>query len=81
MADAGIRGDENPFSPEKAYAVYLNNMEEAARLREEIRQDMASDGVSERELLLKTVSALGKLTDNTILEKIVRRSLEERDSR
>ena len=44
--------------------------------------DPAGDGERRafgRELLLKAAEALGRLTDNTILQRIVRKALEARD--
>jgi hypothetical protein len=70
---------QNPFSPEKAWLTYRENMTEAARLRDEIRQATESGEGNERETLLKATEALGRLTDNTILKRIVRKALEERD--
>ena len=50
----------------------------ARPLRAEIRQGLA-EGADERELLLKGAEALGRLTDNTILKRVVQKGLEERD--
>lgn len=69
----------NPFSREKAYAVFLENMRGAARLREEIRQKKEEPGTDDRELLLKYAEMLGRLTDNTILEGMIRKALESRE--
>ena len=70
--------EQNPFSREKAWQTYQENMRSARRLREEIRLGTES-GENDRELLLRAVEALGFLTDNTILARIVRRSLEGRE--
>ena len=71
---------QNPFSPERAYLTFQTNMEEAARLRDEVLRERETGEASDREMLLKAVDALGKATDNTILEKVIRRALEARDS-
>ena len=70
--------DQDPFSMERAWETFQENMREARRLREEIRQGQA-DGENERELLLKAAEALGWLTDNTILKRVVQKGLEARD--
>ena len=70
--------DQDPFSMERAWETFQENMREARRLREEIRQGQA-DGENERELLLKAAEALGRLTDNTILKRVVQKGLEARD--
>ena len=70
--------DQDPFSMERAWETFQENMREARRLREEIRQGQA-DGGNERELLLKAAEALGRLTDNTILKRVVQKGLEARD--
>lgn len=69
----------NPFSREKAWLTYQENMTRAAALREEIRQGQADGSLSERELLFRAAEALGRLTDNTILARIVRGAVEARD--
>lgn len=69
----------NPFSPEKAYMDYLKNMSEAERLRDEVDRAMEAGGADERELLLKATQALGYLTDNSVVYKVVRKALEGRD--
>ncbi len=71
-------GDQDPFSMERAWETFQENMHEARRLREEIRQGQA-DGAGERELLLKAAEALGRLTDNTVLKRVVQKGLEARD--
>ena len=71
---------QNPFSREQAWMTFQKNMSEAARLQEEIRQGAEDGSASERELLLKASEALGRLTDNTILKRIVEKALEARDS-
>lgn len=68
-----------PFSMEKAYQTYRDNMSEAARLKDEIENEKREGTGTDRELLLKTVEALGRLTDNTILKRIVEKSLRERE--
>jgi len=70
---------QNPFSREKAYAVFRENLENAARLREEIRQDRETPGTDDRQILLRYAEMLGRLTDNTILADVIRRALEARD--
>ena len=70
---------QNPFSREKAWMTFQENMETAARLRDEVLQERAEGSVPERELLLKAVDALGRLTDNTILLRVVQKGLESRD--
>lgn len=71
--------DQDPFSMERAYAAFEENMRAARRLREEICQGQEK-GAPERELLLKGAEALGRLTDNTILRRIVQKGLEARDA-
>ena len=71
--------DQDPFSMERAYATFEENMRTARRLREEIRQGREK-GEPDRELLLKGAEALGRLTDNTILRRIVQKGLEARDA-
>ena len=71
--------DQDPFSMERAYATFEENMRTARRLREEIRQGRKK-GAPEREMLLKGAEALGRLTDNTILRRIVQKGLEARDA-
>ena len=72
---------QNPFSREKAWVTFRENMAEAARLRREIREAQASDSASDRELLLKAAEALGRLTDNTILLPLVEEALKARDGK
>ena len=69
---------QNPFSREKAWVTFQDNMEAARRLQEEIRQGRETGTVSDRELVLKAAEALGRLTDNTILLPVVRKALEAR---
>ena len=69
---------QNPFSREKAWVTFQDNMEAARRLQEEIRQDRETGTASDRELVLKAAEALGRLTDNTILLPVVRKALEAR---
>ena len=71
---------QNPFSRERAWLTFQENMREAARLREEVRQGKETGQESDRELLLKATEALGRLTDNTILLKVVQRALEAREN-
>jgi|GEM_PF-5321374 len=68
-----------PFSPEKAYLTFRDNMDTSRRLMAEIKEGQAA-GESDRVLLLKAVDALGRLTDNTILLPVIRRHLEARDN-
>ena len=70
---------QNPVRREKAWMTFQENMETAARLRNEVLQERAEGSVPERELLLKAVDALGRLTDNTILLRVVQKGLESRD--
>ncbi len=70
---------QNPFSREKAWITFQENMRESARLRESIRKGMESGNVPERELVIQASDALGRLTDNTILKKVVQKALEARD--
>ena len=72
---------QDPFSPEKAWLTFQENMDKARRLREEIRQDLEAGGKTDRELILKATEALGMLTDNTVIARVVRRALEERDAK
>ena len=69
---------QNPFSREKAWVTFQDNMEAARRLQEEIRQARETGTASDRELVLKAAEALGRLTDNTILLPVVRKALEAR---
>ena len=69
---------QNPFSREKAWVTFQDNMEAARRLQEEIRQDRETGTASDRELVLKAAEALGRLTDNTVLLPVVRKALEAR---
>ena len=69
---------QNPFSREKAWVTFQDNMEAARRLQEEIRQNRETGTASDRELVLKAAEALGRLTDNTVLLPVVRKALEAR---
>lgn len=69
---------QNPFSREKAWVTFQDNMEAARRLQEEIRQSRETGTASDRELVLKAAEALGRLTDNTVLLPVVRKALEAR---
>ena len=69
----------NPFSGEKAWISYQENMARAKSLRQEICQGQADGSLSEREMLFLAAEALGRLTDNTILARIVRGAVEARD--
>ena len=71
---------QNPFSQEKAWLTFQEHLKGAARLREEIRQGLEDGTASDRELTIKAADALGRLTDNTILERVIRQALEGRDS-
>lgn len=71
----------DPFSRENAWLTFQRNMEEAARLREEIRQGQESGALTERELLIKAADALGRLTDNSVLRPAIEKSLAERDAK
>ena len=70
----------NPFSMEKAFLTFQENMRIAAELKEEIDREAGKGTVSDRELLMKATEALGRLTDQTILVQIIRRALEARDA-
>ena len=70
----------NPFSKENAYLTWRKNMETAERLRREIREAAENGGAPERELVIRAAEALGMMTDNTILGRIVRQALEGRDA-
>ena len=72
---------QNPFSMETAYLKYRENMAEASRMKAEIQSLRETGEVSTRELLLRTVEALGLLTDNTAFLRIMRNALEARDSK
>ncbi len=67
-----------PFSREKAWLTYRENMAEAARLKKKIAQEREEGTASEREMLEQAVEALGRLTDNTILAGVVKKALEAR---
>ena len=69
----------NPFSRETTYFTFLENMENASRLRAEIQKARAEGTGTDRELVLKAAEALGMLTDNTILYRIVSQALAKRD--
>ena len=71
---------QNPFSKEKAWMTFQDNMTEAARLRDEILKGKEEGSASEKELLLKATEALGRLTDNTILKRIVEKALDAREN-
>ena len=71
---------QNPFSREKAYCTFLENMREASRLWEEVQRERAEGTGTDRELLLKVTETLARLTDNTILVSLVRKGLEARDT-
>lgn len=71
---------QNPFSAEKAWVTFQDHMEGARKLLEEIRKEQAEGTATDREMLLQAVDALGKLTDNTILYRVVRKGLEARDA-
>ena len=70
---------QNPFSREKAYLTFLKNTKRAAFLKEEIRIAQEKGNRTDREMLLMAAEALGCLTDNTILERIVQKALESRN--
>ena len=69
----------NPFSRENAWITFQKNMETAARMRDEVLREKEQGGAGDREMLMKATEALGCLTDNTILKKVVEKALEERD--
>jgi len=69
---------ENPFSKEKAWATYQENMREAGRIKAELERPDCP--WAEREKLFQAVEALGRLTDNTVLARIVRQAVEARDT-
>lgn len=69
---------ENPFSKEKAWATYRENMRVAARIKAELENPDCL--WSEREKLFQAVEAVGRLTDNTVLARIVRQAVEARDA-
>ena len=71
----------NPFSMEKAFLTFQENMRTAAALKEEIDREAGKGTVSDRELLMKAAEALGRLTDQTILAQIIRRELEAREAK
>ncbi len=79
MAGENQQAEMNPFSPEKAWMTYQENMTEAERLRAEIREGL-EQGAPERELLLKAAEAIGRLTDNTILRSLIQKALEAREA-
>ncbi|MBQ9251363.1 MAG: hypothetical protein IJ188_06110 [Clostridia bacterium] len=70
---------QNPFSKEKALHTFRENMSRATELRAEIDAALAAGTGEDRDLVLKAAEALGRLTDNTILERLVRQALEARD--
>ena len=78
MANEADSGAFSPFSPEKAWQTWEDNRDTSLRLREEVRT-AGDDAGTLRERLLKTVEIVGRLTDNTILLRIIRQALEARD--
>ena len=70
---------QNPFSPENAWLTYQNNMKEAKRLKEEVLREKEAGNASDRELVIMAADALGRLTDNTILKRVVQKALEARE--
>ncbi|MBR2823000.1 MAG: hypothetical protein IKE24_04880 [Clostridia bacterium] len=69
---------ENPFSKEKAWETFTENRERSIALREAFRKG-ALEGAPVREQILRAVEAVGRMTDNTIFLRIVKRALETRD--
>ena len=70
-----------PFSMEKAYQTYQENISEARKLKSAIEEGRQDGTATERELLLMASEALGRLTDNTILKRIVEKGLEAREKK
>jgi len=70
-----------PFSMEKAYQTYPENISEARQLKRAIDEGRQDGTATERELLLMASEALGRLTDNTILKRIVEKGLEAREKK
>ena len=70
---------QNPFSPEKAWVTFQENRERALMLKSKAEEARREGSAPEREMLLQAVEALGLLTDNTILLRVVRKALEARD--
>lgn len=68
---------ENPFSMEKAYKVYQENIRRSETLVSEITKG-ARDGMSERELLDMAIEAIAVMTGDTIFRDVVTRSLDGR---
>lgn len=78
MTETEAVQDQNPFSPEKALRTWEENMERARALRDEIRRGQ-DEGAPVRDQLLRAAEAVGRLTDNTVFPRVVRRALEARD--
>lgn len=70
---------QNPFSKEKAYITFQENMQISSEMWGNFREKRKSGAASTRELLLEASEILGRLTDNTILAEMVRRGLEARE--
>ena len=69
----------DPFSMEQAYKTYQTNIRKAGELVYEITKG-ARSGVSEHELLLLSVEAIARMTDNAAFRTVVERAREERAS-
>ena len=70
---------QNPFSKEKAYITFQENMQVSSEMWGNYREKRKSGTASTRELLLEATEILGRLTDNTILAEMVRKGLEARE--
>ena len=68
-----------PFSMETAYQTYQEIISEARKLKSAIEEGRRDGTATERDLLLMASEALGRLTDNTILKRIVEKSLDARE--
>jgi len=67
----------DPFSMAEAYKTYQRNMHRAEELIYELTKGARGD-VSEHDLLLMAVEALGRMTDNTALLPVVEKALAAR---
>ena len=78
--EEGLKETDSPFSQEHAYCVWIRQKEESERLVQEIRQGFErKEGIHDQ--LIRAVQAIGFMTDNSILARLVETSLKQREQK